>query len=620
MRMAQNWKNNLCLIDAHGNVGSLDGDAPAASRYVEARLDKNATLLVDDLKYDTVDMVPNFDDTKLEPTVLPVKFPLCLINGTTGIAAGYATDIPPFNLNEVINACIYKLKHKNMNVDDLVKIIPGPDFPTGGYVIGKDDIVKALTTGRGKIVNSSTYHIEEDKKCNHIVITEIPFDTIKQDVCKEVNELNNDFILECRDESDKDGIRVVIDIDKNVDINTALNYVLKNSNFSKNYNFNMVAIVNKTPRQVSVLDLIDAWCEFRKEVIVKKYTYLLKQYEARKEIVEGLIKATSIMDKVIKVIKTSSDKKDVIKNLQSKFKFTENQATAIAEMRLYRLCNTDIIALKKELEDLKRNIEKAKKILSSDKEVVSVIIKELEQINKEFITPRRTRIRETIKELDIDETKLVQNEDVYVVATKDGYLKRMKKENLEQFLKEDDEIIYKGIKATHDYLVVYTNLGGYLKLQVHKIPECKATELGTHISKWVKCDGHKIIATGEGHMISWTSDAMIKTFDSNFEEASKMVKIPVFFKVKDGEVLRVEPVREKYIVTATKKNINFYPISEITETSLTSTGLSACKVKEGDELVFLEQVNKDDEIKIGKKKIKVKDIIPTHRGYIGQKY
>ena len=567
-------------------------------------------------------MAPNFDDTELEPTVLPAKFPLLLVNGSTGIAAGYATDIPPFNLNEVVDACIYRLKHKRMTIDDLMSIIPGPDFPTGAYIIGKDDIKKAMLTGRGRVVNSCSYKTEEGKKYNHIIINEIPFETVKQDIVKEVNNLNADFIVECRDETDKEGIRIVIDVEKNIDIKTAFNYILKNSNFQKNYNFNMVAIVNKTPVQVGVLEIIDAWIEFRKEVITRRTKFLLDKNLARKEIVEGLIKANSILDKVIKVIRASIDRADVIKNLMSNFKFTEPQATAIADMRLHRLSNTDIVALKSELEELNNKIAELKKILSSEKEIVNVIIKELEKINKDFVTPRRTKIKENLRELEIDEQKLVQNEDVFVVITKDGYLKRLplKKKDDEQFLKEDDEIVWMGKKNTHDCVVVYTNLGGYLKLQTYKIPECRPSDLGTHINKWVKCEGHKIIAQGEGKMIAWTSDGMIKTFESDFEEVGKMVKIPLYFKVKDGEVLAVEPLEKKYIVTATKRNINFYPVKEITPTSLSSTGLAACKMKPDDEIVLIAQVNKEDTVKIGKTKFEVAKLNPTHRGYSGSRY
>lgn len=618
--LAQTWKNNLPLVDAWGNVGSIDGDGPCAMRYLETRLHKNATLLTDDLDYDTVNMVPNFDDTTLEPTVLPSKIPLLLINGSTGIAAGYATDIPPFNFNEIVSACIYRLTHKKMSIDDLLEIVKGPDFPTGGYIV--ESPKHAMQTGKGKIINSCTYVIEEGKKCNRIIITEIPFDTSKQDIVKEVNSIDKDFIIEARDESDKDGIRIVIDLEKSIDAKTAVQYILKNTNFSKNYNFNMVAIVNKTPRQVGVIELIDSWCDFRKDVVLKKYQYLLNKYLGRKEVVEGLVKAYSVMNEVIKTIKKSTDKQNVIENLIKKFKFTDNQALAIAEMRLYRLCNTDIVALKNEMSDLENKIKESTKIISSEKEIVKVIVNELETINKTFVFPRRTKIADSIN-LDIDEKKLIQSEDFYVVITKDGYIKKItnKKQTDEQFLKKDDEIIFSGEKNSLEYLTMFTNLGGYLYIQVHKIPECKSTELGTHISKWVKCDGHKIISVGNDKMIAWTRKGMIKIIDTPETEVSKLINIPVYFKLKDDdEVIGCEKINKTHIITATKKNINLYPLEEITETSLNSIGLVACKIKDDDELINISQVNIGDKLKLNKKTIDTSKLNLTHRGYTGQKY
>lgn len=620
IRMGQWWKNNLKLVDVQGNEGSIDGDAPAASRYVEARLDKNATFLTEDLKYDTVLKVPNFDDTAMEPTVLPSQIPLLLINGSTGIAAGYATDIPPFNFNEVINACIYRLTHKKMSDSDLLEIMPAPDFPTGGYILGSSII--PMSTGKGKVMNSCTYKMVFGKKYNQMIITEIPFDIPKIDLVREVSNLNTDFISEVRDESDKDGIRIVIDINKGYDTKTAVNYILKNTNLSKNYNFNMVAIINKKPKQASVLELIDAWCEFRKEVVKKKYEFLLKQYSDRKEIVEGLIKAYSILDEVVKTIKASKDKNDVIVNLQRKFGFSEPQSTAIAEMRLYRLCNTDIISLETEIKELDRKIKEAQKIISSEKEITKHIVKELEQINKSNVYPRKTKILEE-KKFEIDETRLVQNEDFFVVATRDGYLKKIaiKKKDDQQFIKDDDEIIYSSVVNSHDYVQIFTNLGGCMKIQVHRIPECKPSELGTHMSKWVKCDQHKLIAVGNDEMIAWSRNGMIKRVKPDYDEPLKLIKIPLYFKLKDGdEVVACEPLIKTHILTLTKSNVNLFPVEEVTKTSLASGGLQACKIKEKDELLLIKQVNLLEKVKINKKTIEVSKLALTHRGYIGQKY
>lgn len=625
IRLGQSWKNNFTMVDIQGNGGSIDGDGPAASRYVETRLSKNASLFVDDLPFETVDTIPNFDDTKYEPVVLPCKVPMGLVMGSTGIAAGYATDIPPFNLNEVVDCTLYRLKHKRMSIDDVMNFIKGPDFPTGGFISDTASIRHCMETGKGKIINSCKYEIVEGKKLNQIVITEIPFDVSKQDIVKQVNELNNDFILECRDESDKEGIRVVIDVDSNVDIKTAVRYVLKNSNFQKNYNFNMVSIINKKPVLCGVLPIIDAWIEFRKDVVVRRTKFLLNRYKNRKEIVEGLIKAVSILDKVIKCIRASKDRADVIKNLQKEFGFTEAQATAIADMRLHRLSNTDIVALKTELEDLNNKIKELEKILSSENEVVKVIEKELKYINKEFVTPRLTKIMDTNKDIEIDETKLIQNEDVYVIVTKDGYLKRLpvKNKDDEQSLKTDDEIVWSGVLSAHDLFSLFTDNGGYLTLSAYKVPACKSKDIGTHISKFVKnSEGSNVIfATNKtGKFVAFSRKGMIKTFESSeLVENVKLVNMPAYFKLrKDDIVGAVKEVKTKHLITVTKDGyVNLYKADEVTPTALNSLGLQACKIKKGDELADVI-LSDDDEISIKRKKVKAKDI-DSKRGLVGKK-
>lgn len=625
INMAQEWKKNIPLIYVLGNYGSPDGDSAAAARYTEARLSKNASILVDDLPYETVDMVPNYDDTIYEPTVLPAKVPFNLLFGQSGIAAGYATEIPPFNLNEVVDCTLYRLRHKRMSIDDVMNFIKGPDFPTGGFISDTASIRHCMETGRGKIINSCKYEIVEGKKLNQIVITEIPYDISKQDIVRQVNELNNDFILECRDESDKDGIRVVIDVDSNVDIKTAVRYVLKNSNFQKNYNFNMVSIINKKPVLCGVLPIIDAWIEFRKDVVVRRTKFLLNRYKNRKEIVEGLIKAVSILDKVIKCIRASKDRADVIKNLQKEFDFTEAQATAIADMRLHRLSNTDIVALKTELEELNNKIKELEKILSSENEVVKVIEKELKDINKEFVTPRLTKIMDTNKDIEIDETKLIQNEDVYVIVTKDGYLKRLpvKNKDDEQSLKTDDEIVWSGVLSAHDLFSLFTDNGGYLTLSAYKVPACKSKDIGTHISKFVKnSEGSNVIfATNKtGKFITFSRKGMIKSFESSeLVENVKLVNMPAYFKLrKDDIVGAVKEVKTKRLVTVTKDGyVNLYKVDEVTPTALNSLGLQACKIKKGDELADVI-LSDDDEISIKRKKIKAKDI-ESKRGLVGKK-
>ncbi|MDQ1002389.1 DNA topoisomerase IV A subunit [Neobacillus niacini] len=389
VRMSQDWKVRNVLVEMHGNNGSMDGDPPAAMRYTEARLSAIAAELLRDIEKQTVDFIPNFDDTSKEPTVLPAMFPNLLVNGSTGISAGYATDIPPHNLGEVIDGVIMRMDNPDVSVDELMTVIKGPDFPTGGIIQGVDGIKKAYETGKGKIIVRSKADIEDVRGGKQqIVVTEIPFEVNKANLVKKIDEFRFDRkvegISEVRDETDRTGLRIVIELKKDADANGVLNYLYKNSDLQVAYNFNMVAIAKKRPKLLGIRELLDAYIEHQKEVVLRRTKFELDKAKERQHIVEGLMKALSILDEVIATIRASKDKRDAKDNLIAKFAFTEAQAEAIVSLQLYRLTNTDITALQNEAEELANKIEEWTSILLSEKKLVSVIKKELKDVKKRF--------------------------------------------------------------------------------------------------------------------------------------------------------------------------------------------------------------------------------------------
>ncbi|MEH7484605.1 DNA topoisomerase IV subunit A, partial [Neobacillus drentensis] len=387
VRMSQDWKVRNVLVQMHGNNGSVDGDPPAAMRYTEARLSAIAAELMRDIEKNTVEFIPNFDDTSKEPTVLPAMFPNLLVNGSTGISAGYATDIPPHHLGEIIDGVIKRMDQPDVSVDELMTIIKGPDFPTGGIIQGIDGIRKAYETGKGKIIVRSKAEIEEVRGGKQqIVITEIPYEVNKANLVKKMDEFRLDRkvegISEIRDETDRTGLRIVIDLKKDADAEGVLNYLYKNSDLQVTYNFNMVAIYKKRPKLMGLRDMLDAYIEHQKEVVTRRSQYDLNKAKERQHIVEGLMKALSILDEVIATIRASKDKRDAKDNLMAKYGFTEMQAEAIVSLQLYRLTNTDITALRQEAEELAKKIDELTSILASEKTLFSVIKKELKDVKK----------------------------------------------------------------------------------------------------------------------------------------------------------------------------------------------------------------------------------------------
>lgn len=496
VRMSQDWKLRQILIEMHGNNGSMDGDPPAAMRYTEARLSELSGELLKDIEKNTVELVWNFDDTEKEPTVLPAKYPNLLVNGSTGISAGYATEIPTHNLGEIIDGTVYLIDHPQASLDQLMKYIPGPDFPTGGILQGKEEIKKAYETGKGKVILRSKTKIEDIKGGKQqIVINEIPYEVNKANLVKKMDEirLNKriDGIAEVRDETDRTGLQIVVELKKEANAQGILNYLFKNTELQINYNFNMVAIDNMRPQQVGLKRILESYIKHRREVIEKRSRFELQKAQKRQHIVDGLIKALSILDEVIATIRGSKDKKDAKNNLVVQHGFTEEQAEAIVNLQLYRLTNTDITQLQAEAKELAETIAELTTILNEESELLKVIKKELREIKKKYSTPRLTEIEVEIQEIKIETQVLVAQEEVVVTVTRDGYVKRSSLRSYgaskpeEIGMKEGDSLLYSNQMNTLDHLLLVTNKGNTIYRPVHELPDLKWKDLGEHISQTV---------------------------------------------------------------------------------------------------------------------------------------
>ena len=504
VRMSQWWKSNATLIDMHGNNGSLDNDPAAAMRYTEARLSQIAGELLKDLDKDTVATAPNFDDTIMEPTVLPARFPNLLVNGAKGIAAGYATEIPPHNLGEVIDAIIYRIKNKNSTLDEILEIIKGPDFPTGGIIQGKEGIKSAYETGKGKCVVRSKTEIVEHKNMNQIIITEIPFEVVKSDLVKSIDQIafdkKIDGIIEVRDESDKEGLRIAIDLKKDVDPNLILNYLLKQTELQINYNFNMVVISNKRPVQMPLLGILDAYIAHQVDVDTKRTIFDLNKAKARLHILEGLIIAINNLDEVISLIRNSKDKSHCKENLINRFKISEKQAEAIVTMQLYRLSSTDITLLKDETKSLEELCVELNSLLEDDKKMKKLIISELTDVKKKYASERKSPVEDEVDDLVIDKMAMISKEEVMISVSRKGYAKRSSiksysasEEGTLPALKSNDSHICIGKCMTTDTLLVFTSKGNYLYIPVFELTENRWKDEGVHLNSIVTINGDESI-------------------------------------------------------------------------------------------------------------------------------
>ena len=608
VRMSQPWKTRLPYIDMHGNNGSIDGDSPAAYRYTEARLSKIAGEMLKDIGRDSVEFAPNFDDTTKEPTVLPARFPALLVYGAQGISAGYATNMPPHNLNEVVDATIHLIDNPEATLEELMNFVKGPDFPTGGIVEGLDGLKSAYTTGKGRIIVKSKYEITN----NQIIITEIPFETNKSLIVKKIDDIRLDKkidgISEVRDESTSD-IRIVIDLKKNANKDLIINYLLKNTDLQVSYNFNNVAIVNKRPKLLGLKDALDAFIKHQREVILRRTKFDLDHAKQRFEIVEGLIKCISILDEVIKVIRSSKNRSDAKENLIKEFGFTPPQSEAIITLQLYRLTNTDVVELKEELENLKKTIEALEAILSKESVLKRVMKKELEIINKNYVTPRLTEVKDEITEIKIDVTEMIPKENVIVLVTKDGYVKRSSIKSYkaspdDSLIKENDYVIGLYELDTLNNLYLFTNMGNYIDIPVHKLPDMKWRDMPKHISNIIPLNpGEEIISSIpvtsndlKKNIVLASSLGMIKRVEVSTYKLQRCNKPQTAMKLKENDSLIdafIETKDKIFISTDSGYGLS-YKIDEIPVVGKSASGVKSMKLKD-DHVVSINNFNDSDE-------------------------
>lgn len=640
VRLSQDWKMRAPLVDMQGNNGSIDNDPAAAMRYTEARLAPIAEELLQDLDKDTVLMSLNFDDTEYEPTVLPAAYPNLLVNGATGISAGYATEIPPHNLEEVIDATIYRIKHPKCTLEKIMDYIKGPDFPTGAIVEGKQGILSAFKTGKGKVIVRSKTEIVEEKNMNKIVISEIPYEVNKSELVRKIDEIrfnrHVDGIIEVRDESDRSGLRIVVDLKKDISVQNTLNYLYKNTDLQKNYNYNMVAIKDKRPVLMGILEILDGYIAHQIDVVTRSCQYDLNKANNRKHIVEGLIKAISILDDVVKTIRQSKDKADAKKNLIAKYDFTEKQAEAIVMLQLYRLTNTDIVTLENENKQLDEQITYLQSILNSESVLHKVIIDRLNSVKKKYPMPRLSKIRDEIQEIKIDEQAMILSEDTNVSITRDGYIKRISTRSLKAsegtpFGKKENDYLVALYKAnTLDHLLLFTDAGNYLFVPVYKIDEFKWKDAGKHISYLIKLNSNeKIIGSIlvkdfnlPLYVLLATKNGQIKRTALSEFKVSRYTKPLKCIKLKDNDqVIGVKLTdNNQGVVLTTKAGYGIlYSEQEVSTVGIKAAGVKAANLK-NDELVSLNIFNPMANCSLivisdenGIKRIKISDITPSSR-------
>ena len=606
VRLSQYWKLHIPLVDMHGNNGSIDDDPAAAMRYTEARLSKIADKLLEDIDKKTVQFAPNFDDTTEEPTVFPAKYPNLLVNGSTGIAAGYATNIPPHNLNEIIDATIYRIQHPTCSLDDLMKLVKGPDFPTGAIVQGKNGIRDAFSTGKGRVVIRSKVEIVQTKTVQQIVVSEIPYEVIKVNIVRKADEIriNKDIdgILDVRDESDRNGLKIVIDVRKENDANLILNYLYKNTDLQVYYNYNMVAIVNQRPEQMGLAQLIDTYIVHREEIVTNRSRYLYDKMSRRQHILDGLMKAISILDEVIAMIRNSKDKQDAKSRLMEAFQFSDEQAEAIVTLRLYRLTSTDITDLRKEYGELTAQMEVLKSILNNTEILRQTIVSELKEMKSEFPQERKTQIEDEVEEIVIEKTSMVSNEKVILSISKDGYVKRVSLRSFQSSeqdlpgIKENDQLIGFMEAETLDTLLAFTDKGSYYHLPIFEIEEAKWREVGSHLSSYLKYDNQqKIIATAvvknfdtAAYVVSVTEKGMIKRSPISEYQVQRYNKALVNMNLKNED--RVVSAFVSYdndaVVILTNEGYMIqYSLELITPTAPRSQGMKAINLSKEDVVV-----------------------------------
>ncbi|GFE47170.1 DNA topoisomerase IV subunit A [Streptococcus canis] len=645
VRMSQDWKNREILVEMHGNNGSMDGDPPAAMRYTEARLSEIAGYLLQDIEKNTVPFAWNFDDTEKEPTVLPAAFPNLLVNGSSGISAGYATDIPPHNLSEVIDAVVYMIDHPKASLEKLMEFLPGPDFPTGGIVQGADEIKKAYETGKGRVVVRSRTEIEDLKGGKQqIIVTEIPYEVNKAVLVKKIDDarVNNKVpgIVEVRDESDRTGLRIAIELKKDADSQTILNYLLKYTDLQVNYNFNMVAIDHFTPRQVGLQKILSSYINHRKTIIIERSKFDKAKAEKRLHIVEGLIRVLSILDEIIALIRASDNKADAKENLKVSYDFSEEQAEAIVTLQLYRLTNTDIVTLQNEENDLRDLITTLSAIIGDEVTMYNVMKRELREVKKKFANPRLSELQAESQTIEIDTASLITEEETFVSVTRGGYLKRtsprsFNASSLEEVGKrDDDDLIFVKQAKTTEHLLLFTTLGNVIYRPIHELLDLRWKDIGEHLSQTISNFATEeeilyadiVTSFDQGLYVAITQNGFIKRFDRKELSPWRTYKSKStkYVKLKDTKdrVLTLSPVIMEDLLLVTKNGYALrFSSQEVPTQGLKSAGVKGINLKKDDRLASAFTVTSDSFFVLTQrgslKRMAVDDIPQTSRANRG---
>ena len=618
-RMSQDWKVRYPLIDFQGNNGSIDGDSPAAYRYTESRLSELSNELIADIEKKTVDMQYNFDDTELEPTVLPSRFPNLLVNGTEGIAVALATEIPPHNLREVIDATIYRIGHKTATVQDLMQFVKGPDFPTGGYIYQSPGLQQIYETGRGRIEIAGKAEIVEKKDVNQIIITEVPYKVVKIQLVFEIDKIRHskaiDGILEVRDESDYKGIRIAIDIKKSAKADLILQYLMKKTNLVTGYTANMVAIVDGRPKTLSLLDFIDAYIAHQVDVVTRKSRFDLGKCSDRLHIVNGLILASLNINEVVEIIRKSKDKNDSKVNLINRYQLSNEQAEAIVTMPLYKLSHTDELILEKEKQQLEKEIANLTEILNDPNKLNRVIVKDLKNLSNKYGDERRTQIIEKGETKEIDKRELIAKEEVMVAVSYDGYLKRSSIRSYSSSngempgLKDGDMLVASGKALTTDYLICFTNQGNYFVVPVHSLTDTKWKDEGTHINEFTTLSsGEKIIKAmslsemrNDLYLVILTKFGQIKRMAVSTLEMAKRSRPTRYMKLlQNDSITGIELVSgdSDLLVITNNGNCTFFNENELTILGNKAGGVKSVSGLGNNSAVALLSFEKDEKSKI----------------------
>ncbi|NLL74673.1 MAG: DNA topoisomerase IV subunit A [Erysipelothrix sp.] len=646
VRLSQSWKMNMPLIDMQGNNGSIDDDPAAAMRYTEARISKLSHRLLDNIDEEVVPFVLNFDDMTTEPSVLPARYPNLLVNGATGIAAGYATNIPPFNLNEILQATIYRLHNPSCSVEEIMQLIKGPDFPTGAIIQSKEGIEDILKTGRGRIVVQAKADIVQNKSMKQIVITELPYEVIKSNVVRKIDELRfakatEGFgdVMDVRDESDRNGLRIVIDCKRDADAQSILNLFYKHTELQVYYNANMVAIVNQRPKVCGVMEILDAYIAFREEVVLSRSKFRFAQREKRLHLIEGLMKATSILDEIIAIIRASSNRGNSRDNIMKEFGFTTEQASAIVDLQLYRLSSTDIVALRNEFAELSNELDYLESIIKNKAMLHTVLVQEFNEINTDFISPRRSVIEDEISDLEVDVLSLLTKEDVMVTLSKDGYLKKVSLRSYGSSqkdvigLKDDDKPIFAAEAESTDYLVFISNLGRYGMMLVHNIEEARWRDVGSHLNQYVKFEPTEEIVSAfiikdfdtYRDIVTTSRLGMIKktaVIDLEVKRYNRMYDIMNLSKDDRLVGAHISKQDDDILIVTHMGNVIRLELNDITQIGVRAKGVIAIKLKKHDYVVSSAILSDESDVvfiseKSQFKRMKQDDILVNNRATQG---